>query len=134
VHERALARTGHARDDDQHAEGDVDVDVLEVVGGGAADLEPAGRRPHRVLEGGRGRRGGGPVRVPLARVRPDRTLEADLPTRGARTGSRSTTWSGDPDHLGLCSTNEHGVALVPEAPEQGVHPLDVVGCMPTVGS
>ena len=39
VDQRALARPGHAGDDDEHAERDVDVDVLQVVGGGAAHLE-----------------------------------------------------------------------------------------------
>ena len=59
VDQRALARAGHAGDDDQHAERDVDVDVLQVVGAGAADLERAGRRPHRLLQGGPVVRGGG---------------------------------------------------------------------------
>jgi len=39
VDERALAGAGHTRHDREHAERDVDVDVLEVVGVGAADLE-----------------------------------------------------------------------------------------------
>src|ERR687896_183079 len=41
-----------AGDDDEHPERDVDVDVLEVVGGGAADRQRAGGRPQRRLEGG----------------------------------------------------------------------------------
>ena len=52
VDQRALARAGHAGDHDQHAERDVDVDVLQVVGAGAADLQRAGRRPHRRLQRG----------------------------------------------------------------------------------
>ena len=43
VDERALARPGHARQHDQHAERDVDIDVLEVVGAGAAHLQGARR-------------------------------------------------------------------------------------------
>ena len=43
----------------QHAERDVDVDVLQVVGVGAAHLQRARRRPHRRPSGRPGRRGGG---------------------------------------------------------------------------
>src|SRR6185369_11154978 len=39
VDERTLAGAGDAGDDDQHAQRDVDVDVLQVVGAGAADLQ-----------------------------------------------------------------------------------------------
>ena len=39
VDQRALARPGHAGDHHQHAERDVDVDVLQVVGVRAAHLE-----------------------------------------------------------------------------------------------
>ncbi len=40
-----LPGAGDAGDDHQHAERDVDVDVLQVVGVGAADLQHARRRP-----------------------------------------------------------------------------------------
>ena len=43
---------------DEHAERDVDVDVLQVVRVGAAHLQRSRRRPHRRLQRGRGRRGG----------------------------------------------------------------------------
>ena len=43
----------------QHPERDVDVDILQVVRRRAADLQRAGRRAHRRLEGRPGRRGGG---------------------------------------------------------------------------
>ena len=49
IDQRALARTGNAGHADENAEGDLDVDVLEVIVAGAADDEPAA--------GGRGRRG-----------------------------------------------------------------------------
>jgi hypothetical protein len=39
-------------DDHQHAERDVDVDFLQVVGVGAAHLQHPRRRPHRRLQGG----------------------------------------------------------------------------------
>src|SRR5690606_20082504 len=50
VDQRALARAGHAGDDDEHAERDIDVDAIEVVGLRAADLHHAPRRSHRRLE------------------------------------------------------------------------------------
>src|ERR1700709_687669 len=39
VDQRALARARHAGDDDEHAERDVDVDVPQIVGAGAAHLQ-----------------------------------------------------------------------------------------------
>ena len=50
VDQRALARARHPGDDDQHAERDVDVDVLQVVRVGAAHLQRAGRLAHLGLE------------------------------------------------------------------------------------
>ena len=52
VDQRALAGAGHAGDDDEHPERDVDVDVAQVVRRRAADLQRAGGCPHRLLEGG----------------------------------------------------------------------------------
>src|SRR5690606_10943100 len=52
VDQRALARAGDAGDGDEHAEGDVDVDVPQVVAVGAPHLVDAGRRAHRVLQPG----------------------------------------------------------------------------------
>src|ERR671925_214345 len=43
---------GHAGDDAEHAERDVDVDVLQVVRRRTADLQGAGGLAHRVLESG----------------------------------------------------------------------------------
>ena len=43
-------RSRRPRDDDQHAERDLDVDVLQVVGARAAHLQRLGRRPHGLLE------------------------------------------------------------------------------------
>ncbi len=45
VHERALARPGHARDDRHDAQREAHIDVLQVIDRGAADREPAGRLP-----------------------------------------------------------------------------------------
>ena len=50
VDERALARPGHAGHHHQHPERDVDVDVAQVVGPGAANLQLPVGRPRRLLE------------------------------------------------------------------------------------
>ena len=50
--ERALPGAGHPGDDAQHAEREVDVDVLQVVLGGAADLQRAGGLPDGLLQRG----------------------------------------------------------------------------------
>jgi hypothetical protein len=52
VHERALAGAGHAGDDDERPERDVDVDVAQVVRCRAADLQLAGGGPRRLLKSG----------------------------------------------------------------------------------
>src|SRR5215204_6543022 len=51
VDQGALAGAGDAGDHAEHAERDVDVHILEVVRRRIADLERAGRRPHRLLQG-----------------------------------------------------------------------------------
>ena len=51
VEERALARAGNAGDAGEDAEGDADVDVLEVVLVGVADLEEGLGRPPRRRDG-----------------------------------------------------------------------------------
>ena len=78
VDQRALAGAGDAGDHDEHAERDVDVDVLQVVRRRAADLQRAGRRTHRLLEGR-------PV-VEMAAgggVAPPQTLDGALEADGA---------------------------------------------------
>jgi hypothetical protein len=52
VDERALARAGHAGDDGEDAGGDVDGDVLQVVGVGVGDGEFALGRAEFGLDGG----------------------------------------------------------------------------------
>ena len=46
-----LPRARDSGDDAEHAERNVDVDVLQVVGGGAADFQCTGGCAHRLLEG-----------------------------------------------------------------------------------
>ena len=106
--------------------------VLEVVGAGAAHLEPARRRPHRrlhrraVVQVSPGQGGTGPQ--PL-----DRALEDHLAARrpGARTEVDDVV--GGRDDLGLVLDDEHGVALVAQPSQQAVHPLDVVWMQPDRG-
>ena len=113
AYERALAGAGDAGDDDEHPERDVDVDVAQVVRRRAADLEPAGWRPHRLLEGGpvvemaAGDSVAGPQ--PL-----DGALEADGAARCAGAGAEVDDVVGDRDRLRLVLHDEHCVALVPK--------------------
>ena len=95
VDERALARPGHAGHDDEHAERDVDVDVLQVVGAGAADLQRVRRRAHRRLQRGPvvqvapGQRVAGPQPLERRPRRRSRRLRCRRPGRGRRRGRRS---------------------------------------------
>ena len=122
VDQRALARPGHAGHHHQHAERDVDVDVLQVVGAGAAHLQRARRRPHRRLQRGPvvevppGERAAGPQ--PL-----DGALEHHLAAGRAGAGAEVDDVVGDRDRLRLVLDDEHGVALVAQLQQQVVHPL-----------
>ena len=123
--ERALARAGDAGHDDEHAERDVDVDVLQVVRVGAADLHGLRRRAHRRLE-----------RRPVVQVAPSQrvagaqpveiALEHDLAAGAAGARPEVDDVVGDRDRLGLVLHDEHGVALVAQLQQQVVHALDVV--------
>ncbi len=132
MHERALAGAGDAGDDDKHPERDVDVDVAQVVRRRAADLQRAGGRAHRLLEGGpvvemaAGERVAGPQ--PL-----DGALEADGAARRTGAGAEVDDVVGDRDRLRLVLHDEHRVALVPQSQQQLVHPLDVVRVQPDGG-
>src|SRR5690606_23767121 len=72
--ERTLPRPGHTREHDEHAQGDVDVDVAQVVRAGATHFERPGGRPDRLLERGpvrqvaAGQRVAGPQPRDVARV------------------------------------------------------------------
>ena len=134
VDQRALARPGHAGDDDQHAERDVDVDVLQVVGVGAAHLQHARRRPHRRASGRPGRPGAArsACRWPAARRRCPRTPPRRPPCRrrgrGRRRGRRSSIASG------LCSTTSTVLPLSRSCSSRSFIRWMSCGCSPTVGS
>jgi hypothetical protein len=107
----------------EHPERDVDVDVAQVVRRRAADLQRAGGRPHRLLEGrpvvetaaGEGAAGPQPL---------DGALEADGAARRTGAGAEVDDVVGDRDRLRLVLHDEHRVALVPQPQQQVVHPLD----------
>ena len=127
--QRALAGPGHAGHHDQHAERDVDVDVLQVVRPGAAHLHHTRWRTHRRLQRG-----------PIAQVTPgeraalpqpiDGAFEDHLAAGGAGAWTEIDDVVGDRDRLGLVLDHEHGIALVAQPQQQAVHPLDVVGVQP----
>ena len=116
---------GHAGHHHQHAERDVDIDVLQIVGVGAAHLERADRRPHRRLQGGpvvEVAAGDG-----VAGAQPlDGALEHHLAAGSAGAGAEIDDVVGDRDRLRLVLHDQHGVALVPQLQQQVVHPLNVV--------
>src|SRR6185437_1118080 len=116
----------HAGDDDKYAKRDVDVDVAQVVRCRPADLERVRGRPHLLLDGGpvaemaAGQGAAGPQ--PL-----DGAIEADGAACGAGAGAEVDDVVGDRDRLWFVLDDKHRVALVPQAQQQVVHPLDVVG-------
>ena len=71
-----------------------------------------------------------PVAVPDCDEAVDRALVDDRPA--VRPGARAHVDDvvGDPDHLRVVLDDEHRVALVAQALEERVHPLDVVGVQP----
>jgi hypothetical protein len=123
--QRALARPCHSGHHNHHAQRDVDIDVLQVVGVGAANLERAFGRPRRRLQRGAVVQVTPGDRVAITQF-PDGSLEHHLTTR--RTGSRAEVddMVGDLDHLRLMLDHEHRVAFVAELQQQVVHPLDVM--------
>ena len=109
--QRALARPGDAGDHGQHAERDVDVDIVEVVQGGASDrqLSPGVARvfahPHPVIQVPPGEGAGVPEPGHV-------TGEAHLAPGWTRPRAQIDHMVGDLDHLGLVLDDEHRVALV----------------------
>ena len=130
VDQRALARARDTGEHHQHAERDVDVDVLEVVRVGARG--PRVRRSvsatvvlerGAVVEVAAGDRVAGPQ--PL-----DGALEHHLAAVGPGAWAEVDDVVGDRDRLRLVLDDEHGVALVAQLQQQLVHPLDVVRVQP----
>src|SRR5205823_12663752 len=109
--QRALAGAGDAGHGDEHAEGHVDRDVLEIVQAGFADRDRAARLARirlQLLAGvempsGRGARGDQAV---------DRAFVDDHAAMWPRAGAHVDYLVGDPDHLRVVLDHEHRVALV----------------------
>ena len=126
VDQRALARARHAGDHHQHAERDVDVDVLQVVGARrrAPPAPPTASAPTSFSEARSSRCR--PVSVSLARSPSTVPSNTTSPPAGAGAGAEVDDVVGDRDRLRLVLDDEHGVALVAQLQQQVVHPLDVV--------
>ncbi len=121
-------RPGHAGDHDEHAEGDVDVDVLEVVGARPRTSSAmVGVRTVSLSEARSSR--WRPVSVSLARrpsTLPSKTISPPL----CRPRTEIDDVVDDRDRLGLVLHDQHRVALVAQSQQQVVHPLDVVRVEP----
>ena len=134
VDERALARPGHAGHDDEHAERDVDVDVLQVVGVGAADLQrrPATCAPTASATPCRPGGARSACRWPAARrASPSKTIS---PPALPAPGPRSTTWSAIAIASGLCSTTSTVLPLSRSCSSRSFIRWMSCGCRPIVGS
>ena len=126
VDERALARAGHAGEDDQHPERDVDVDVAGGCGCGRR------ARAGRLTASVRGLEGGAVAEVTsgdrVACPQPlDAALEDDPAAGGAGARAQVDDVVGDRDRLRLVLDDEDGVALVAQPQQQLVHARDVMG-------
>ena len=127
VDQRALAGARHAGDHAEHPEGDVDVDLLQVVGGRrrGSPSAPVGVRTAALSEARSSR--WRPVMVPLARSPSTVPSKQMVPPAEPAPGPRSTTWSAIAITSGLCSTTSTVLPLSRRLQQQVVHPLDVVG-------
>ena len=133
VNQRALARPGHAGHHHQHAERDVDVDVLQVVRAGAAHFHHTRRLPHRRLQRGAvvqvtsGERAAGPQPI-------DGALEDHLAAGSAGAGAEVDDVVGNRDHSGLCSTTRTVLPLSRSRTSRSFIRWMSCGCSPIVGS
>ena len=130
--QRALAGAGHAGEHAEHPEREVDVHVPQVVRGGAADLQRPGRRRTESLSLARSSRCR-PVMVSLPRSPSKVPSKQTAPPAVPAPGTEIDDVVGDRDGLRLVLHDQHGVALVAQLQQQGVHPFDVVGVQPDRG-
>src|SRR5690606_36846905 len=111
--------------DNEHADRNIDIDLLQIVSCRAAHGHHAGRCPHGGLECGAiaqvpaGERATLPEPV-------DRAGKHHLAPGGPGTRSQIDHVVGDPNHLELVFEHQHRIAFFTEATQQGVHPLDIV--------
>ncbi|MNL06177.1 hypothetical protein D3C87_1268080 [compost metagenome] len=109
--ERALARAGDARHHREHALGDVDADVAEVVGTGISNGKGAGRFADLGLHGQllREMATGQGIGRQQACIRP---LIDDLPSAAASRGPHVHDVIRHLNDVGVVLDHDHGVALV----------------------
>src|SRR5690606_15599913 len=107
----------HAGHHDEHAQRNIDIDVLEIVLARPAYLDPSRRNArgclqrHPIVQVTSCKRG--------ARSEPvDAALEDDLSSASASTGPEVDDVIGDRDDLRLVLDDENGVSLVPEAKQE----------------
>lgn len=120
---------GDTSHDNEHAERNVDIDVLQVVRTRTAYLERARRRAHRGLHHRAVAEVAASERAARAQAI-DGALEHDLAAGSAGTRSKVDDVVGDLDGLGLVLDNEHRVAFVAQLQQQVVHALDVMRVEP----
>ncbi|WP_409485181.1 hypothetical protein [Arsenicicoccus dermatophilus] len=130
--QRCLPGAGDAGDAGQDAQGDVDVEVVQVVGGGVVDAQGAGGNAGRGVEGGSGGEGcgGGSVRV---RELGGRALEGDGAAGGAGARAQVDDVVGGGDDVGVVLDDQDGVALVAQRVQERDDLGGVVGVEPGGG-
>ena len=125
-HEAALARSGHAGDTGHEADGEVHIDVLEVVAADLPERESAGRRPARP----RPRRAGiGQIRPGPGSGAPAYVVHApggeDFSARGAGARAHVDDVIRRHDHVPVVFHHQHRVARVLEPPQDAEKPRGV---------
>src|SRR3954469_2242486 len=111
--ERALTRAAGPGDGADDAKRYVDVDVAEIVGGSAAQLQKPARRPYRLgtaSDAGHRARGRGlasPCRL-------GRAVEYDVSARATGTGSELQHAIGGADQPWVVLDDQHGVVALRE--------------------
>nr|BFF16926.1 hypothetical protein GCM10025730_04470 [Promicromonospora thailandica] len=133
VDQGALAGAGDTGDHAQHAQGDVDVDVAQVVGARPTDLEGAGAGAGVSLRWARSPRWR-PVRVSLRRRSSTVPSKQMVPPALPAPGPRSTTWSAMAMVSGLCSTTSTVLPLSRSCSSRSFMRRTSCGCRPMVGS
>ena len=133
VDQRALAGAGDAGEHDEHAERDVDVDVVQVVRAVAPRISsaPVDFRTDslRAARSSRWR----PVMVPLARSPSTVPSKTTCRRRVPAPGPRSTTWSAIAITSGLCSTTSTVLPLSRSRSSRSFIRWMSWGCSPIVG-
>ncbi len=125
MQQRALARPGDACHNHQHAERNVDINILQVVPICPPDFEFAGWFANLRLQFGAiiqmstGNRAARTQSV-------ERPLKADSAAVRPRTRTDIDNVIGYCDRFRLVLNHQHGIALVPQSKQQIVHPLHVV--------